>query len=66
MLLKNAPFKSLYEMKGKNMFVVDEESKRTREIYGPLNSTFVTYTPKVDNPPTFDAFKTNITLQPYK
>jgi retron-type reverse transcriptase len=46
-----------FELIGKDILKVVEESKLNGIIHGPLNSTFITLIPKVNGPLSFDEFR---------
>jgi len=46
-----------FELIGEKILWVFDDSRKNGRIHGPINSTFITLIPKVDDPQSFDYFK---------
>jgi len=50
-------FSGFFDLIGKDILEVIEESRRSGHIHPPLNSTFIAIIPKTDIPKSFDDFR---------
>lgn len=50
-------YEGFFELLGKDLLEVVEESRKSGVIHAPVNSTFITLIPKTDKPSSFDDFK---------
>jgi hypothetical protein len=54
-----------YDVMGKDILKVVEESRKSGHIHEPLNATFIALIPKSDNPSSFDDFRPISLMQLY-
>jgi hypothetical protein len=52
-----------FELIGKDILKVIEESRQNGRIHDPLNTTFIALIPKVNDPHSFDDFLSHLSLQ---